>query len=123
MGKVSEMGHREGIAWRNVPVEEVLDGVTRRRHSGETFTIVRYTYQPGSVFPVHAHPEEQLTIVHSGAIEFQVDGQPVRLEAGMFAVIPGGIPHGARVIGNEAVVSDNYIAAGARTELQWSRQT
>lgn len=113
------MGYREGIAWRNVPVEQVLDGVTRQRHSGETFTVVRYTYQPGSVFPVHSHPEEQLTIVHSGEIEFDVGGEMVRLTGGSFAVIPGGVPHGARVLGDETVVSDNYIASANRSGLEW----
>lgn len=117
------MGHQEGIAWQNVMAEEVLEGVTRQRHSGETFTVVRYTYQPGSVFPVHSHPEEQLTIVHSGTIEFEVNGEPLVLEGGMFAVIPGGVPHGARVIGNETVVSDNYIAAAERSGLAWEQPT
>ncbi len=111
------MGYQEGIAWRNVPAEEVLEGITRQRYSGASFTVVRYTYQPGSVFPVHSHPEEQLTIVHSGEIEFSVGDETVLLNADTFAVIPAGVPHGARVIGDEAVVSDNYIAAANRTEL------
>ena len=117
------MGYQAGLAWRNVLVEEVLDGVTRQRASGASFTVVRYTYQPGSVFPVHTHPEEQLTIVHSGAIEFQVGGELVLLKEGMLVVIPGGTPHGARVIGNTTVVSDNYIASAERTALQWAQNS
>ncbi|MEZ4569987.1 MAG: cupin domain-containing protein [Thermomicrobiales bacterium] len=48
---------------------------------------MRYTYQPGSVFPLHIPSEEQLTIVHSGEIEFTVGGEKVVLKEGMLATI------------------------------------
>ena len=113
------MGYQEGICWQDVPADEALPGVVRQSVSGESFTVVRYTYQPGSVFPEHSHSEEQLTIVHSGEIEFTVGGETVLLKEGMLAVIPPGVPHGARVIGYVAVVSDNYIASAERSRLQW----
>ena len=52
-------------------------------------------------------------------IAFEVDGQPVTLRAGQVAVIPGGVPHGARVIASESVITDNYIASANRTPLQF----
>jgi quercetin dioxygenase-like cupin family protein len=114
------MGNQGGISWKDVPVEDLMDGVSRQTVTGESFTLVRYTYQPGSVFPVHAHPEEQFTVVHSGEIEFNVGGETVLLKEGMFATIPPGVPHGARVIGDIAVVTDNYIASANRSGLKWS---
>ena len=113
------MGYQEGISWQDVPADETLPGIVRQSVSGESFTVVRYTYQPGSVFPAHSHPEEQLTIVHSGEIEFTVGGETVLLREGMLAVIPPGVPHGARVIGDTPVVSDNYIASAQRLGLRW----
>jgi len=113
------MGNTEGISWKDVPVDEVLDGISRQVVTGESFTLVRYTYQPGSVFPLHSHPEEQLTLVHSGEIEFTVGGKTVLLKEGMLAAIPAGVPHGARVIGDSSVISDNYIASAARAGLRW----
>ena len=113
------MGYQEGISWQDIPADETLPGIVRQSVSGESFTVVRNTYQPGSVFPEHSHPEEQLTIVHSGEIEFTVGGETVLLKEGMLAVIPPGAPHGARVIGDIAVVSDNYIASAQRSGLRW----
>jgi quercetin dioxygenase-like cupin family protein len=113
------MGNQVGIYWRDVPVEDVLAGVTRQTVRGKDCTLVRYTYQPGSVFPAHAHPEEQLTVVHSGRIEFTVGAETLVLGAGMLAVIPGSTPLGARVLGDEPVVSDNYIASSQRSDLRW----
>jgi len=107
------------IKWDEIEATELFPGVIRQALTTATSTIVRYTYHPGCVFPVHQHPEEQVTIVHSGEIDFEVDGQPVTLRAGQVAVIPGGVPHGARVTTSEVVVTDNYIASANRTPLRF----
>lgn len=104
-------------AWDEIEAIEVYPGITRQSITTTESTVVRYIYHPGSVFPVHRHPEEQLTIVHSGEIEFEVDGQLVALRAGQVAVIPGGVPHGAAVTGPEVVVTDNFIASANRAPL------
>jgi len=107
------------INWDTIEATEIFPGVIRQGLTTESSTIVRYTYHPGCVFPVHQHPEEQITIVHSGAIDFEVAGRPVTLRAGQVAVIPGGVPHGACVTADETVVTDNYIASANRTPLQF----
>jgi quercetin dioxygenase-like cupin family protein len=107
------------INWDEVEATELFPGVIRQAVVSATSTVVRYTYHPGCVFPVHQHPEEQITIVHTGEIAFEVDGQPVTLRAGQVAIIPGGVPHGARVLASETVITDNYIASANRTPLQF----
>jgi quercetin dioxygenase-like cupin family protein len=72
--------------------------------------MVRYVYQPGSVFPLHDHAEEQITVVVSGEIEFTVAGETVTLGAGQTAVIPSGVPHGARVVGGQPVETFNALS-------------
>ena len=111
------------IKWADTTASEVFPGVHRQAITTRSSTVVRYTYHPGCVFPVHQHPEEQITIVHSGEIEFTVDGKPVVLRAGEVAVIPGGVPHGARVTAGEIVVTDNYIPSANRTPLQFSAES
>lgn len=107
------------IVWDAIPSNLVFPGVIRQALTTATSTIVRYTYHPGSVFPVHEHPEEQVTIVHSGEIIFEIAGKPLTLRAGQVAVIPGGVPHGARVSGTVIVVTDNFIASANRTPLHF----
>lgn len=104
-------------AWNDIEATEVYPGIVRQVVTTTDCTIIRYTYHPGCVFPVHRHPEEQLTIVHSGEIEFEIDGKMMMLRAGEIAIIPGNVPHGARVVGNEVVVTDNYIASANRTPI------
>lgn len=111
-------GRTDATSWDAIEKEEVLPGIFRQTVSGVASTITRYIYQPGSVFPQHHHPEEQITVVHEGSIEFDVGGRNVILRAGDLAVIPAGVPHGARVVGDEAVVTDNYLPTGSRTPLE-----
>lgn len=108
------------VAWDDLPADEVFPGIFRQTVVTSDATIVRYVYHPGCVFPVHQHADEQITVVHSGEIEFSVGGETVILRAGQLAVIPGGAPHGARVTADEVVVTDNYIATADRQPLTFA---
>lgn len=98
------------INWNRAESEDVLPGITRQILNGDHQTLVRYVYQPGSVFPIHDHPQEQITVVISGKIEFDIAGEIVVLAAGEAAVIPGNTPHGARVIGDQVVETFNALS-------------
>src|SRR4029079_6411677 len=98
------------ISWSDIPATEVYSGISRQILNGDRQTMVRYVYQPGSVFPEHHHPEEQVTVVISGQIEFSVDGETVVLTNGAAALIPPNVPHGARVIGDAPVETFNSMS-------------
>ncbi len=98
------------VSWDDVVTETVAEGIRRQTIHGEQQTLVRYWYAPGAVFPAHAHPEEQITIVLSGTISFTVNEQLVTLGPGQIATIPGGVPHGAAVVGSEPVETLNTLS-------------
>ena len=98
------------MRWADLSVELVFPGICRQRVDTEQVTVVRYTYAPGSVFPAHSHPEEQMTIALSGEIEFDVAGGSVRAGAGSVIVLPSGIVHGARVSGGLEVETLNVLS-------------
>jgi quercetin dioxygenase-like cupin family protein len=98
------------IDWNAIPIEYPLGGVARQTVHGEKQTLVRYVYQPGSVFPEHSHAEEQITIVLSGSIDFTVGGSPLTLVAGEIALIPAHVPHSARVSGTDIVETLNTMS-------------
>jgi quercetin dioxygenase-like cupin family protein len=105
------------VDWNMVERAFPYEGITRQTVISADATLTRYTYAPGCVFPVHQHPDAQITVVHSGVIEFDVAGKRVVLRAGQVALIPGGVPHGARVTGDATVVTDNYFASARRAPL------
>lgn len=108
------------IAWSVIPEEEVLPGITRQVYHGQEQTIVRYVYKPGSVFPMHAHPQEQMTAVLHGRMTFTVDdprGGPtcqIELGPGEIVMLPANLPHGAEVMGPEEVETLNTLSPRRR---------
>ncbi len=103
------------IDWNQIAVEHPFPGIARQTVHGQNQTLVRYVYQPGSVFPIHHHPEEQITVVLSGSIDFTVDDAPLTLSGGQAAIIPPGIPHGARVTGSVPVETLNTMSPRRQT--------
>lgn len=94
----------------DLALDDVLPGISRATVQGSQMTVVRYVYQPGSVFPRHSHPEEQLTYIISGRILFEIDGVERSLGPGEYGIIPSGMPHGARVVEDEVVETINVMS-------------
>jgi unsaturated pyranuronate lyase len=98
------------LDWSAVPSEEVYPGISRQTVRGDRSTVVRYVYQAGAVFPRHAHPEEQTTVVLTGRITFFAEGRQIALRAGQSLLVAPNVAHSARVDGDEAVESINVLA-------------
>ena len=47
--------------------DQPFAGIERATCSTERTTLVRYRFEPGATFPLHSHPEEQLTVVLEGS--------------------------------------------------------
>ena len=59
------------------------------------------SFAPGSSFPRHKHPGEEIIYVTQGTIEYEVAGKPVVVRAGEVLFIPNGVVHAARNPGTE----------------------
>ena len=59
------------------------------------------SFAPGSSFPRHKHPGEEIIYVTQGFIEYEVAGKPVVVKAGEVLFIPNGVVHAARNPGTE----------------------
>jgi quercetin dioxygenase-like cupin family protein len=59
------------------------------------------SFAPGSSFPRHKHPGEEIIYVTQGTIEYEVAGEPVTVKAGEVLFIPYGVVHAARNPGSE----------------------
>jgi quercetin dioxygenase-like cupin family protein len=58
---------------------------------------VRVDIAPGTAFPKHTHPGEEIIYVLEGTLEYQIeDKPPVTLKAGDVLFIPAGAVHSAR---------------------------
>ncbi len=76
--------------------DEPFAGIRRYAAHGERATLLRYTFDPGAGFPSHHHPQEQITLVEAGELEFTLAGETRRVSKGDVVVVPPDVPHSAR---------------------------
>jgi len=91
-----------------LPVTEMLPGVVRRVVYLEHAMMTFFTFEPGSVIPMHDHPHEQITYVVQGAMEFTLEGETRVLRAGDGVCCPPDAPHGAVVLDEPTVALDAW---------------
>ncbi|MEA2321861.1 MAG: hypothetical protein QOD81_1711 [Solirubrobacteraceae bacterium] len=79
-----------------LPTEEPYPGVRRSAFSSRRATVTTYWFEPGARFPIHRHPEEQVTLIQEGDVEFSVGDEVRALSAGAWSVVAGDVEHGIR---------------------------
>lgn len=77
---------------------------------GEKMTAMWTKWEPGSVFPPHVHPHEQIGLCLSGESIFTIDGRDYVVKAGDVYNIPSNVPHGERNEGDVPVVFIEWFA-------------
>jgi quercetin dioxygenase-like cupin family protein len=87
-----------------------LEGV----QSGEDYAVVEWRVRAGDEPPIHTHTREDETVyVLDGAITAFVGDQRIDVDAGSYAALPKGVPHGLSVRGDEARLLVTLAPAGA----------
>jgi quercetin dioxygenase-like cupin family protein len=76
--------------------DEPYPGVHRRAFDSERATVTAYDFDPGAEFPLHRHPQEQITLVEHGTIVFTVGGEPNELNPGGWSVVGPNVEHALR---------------------------
>jgi quercetin dioxygenase-like cupin family protein len=84
--------------------DQVYDGVVRRSFSSAQATIMSYSFAAGAQFPVHRHPQEQVTLVQSGEIEMTIGARRESLSAGDWTIAPPEVEHGITAGGDGASI-------------------
>jgi quercetin dioxygenase-like cupin family protein len=87
--------------------DENLGPVQRRFVNGDALTLARMELIPGEDIPGHAHSNEQISWVISGAVEVTLraeDGEKVTLRADDLIHIPGDVWHKPRPLEPTLVV-------------------
>ena len=99
------------VVWDEEEFTEVRPGVLGATVHTPQLTATLYRYAPGSSWEQHQHPQDQVTTVLEGAIDFVVDGRPVHLSAGETAALPGGTAHSATVPESGSCVTINVLTS------------
>jgi quercetin dioxygenase-like cupin family protein len=81
--------------WADITPEPMNPLLTRQFVSGEKGMAARIMLKKGCQVPEHSHPNEQLAMILSGALEFTVNGEKITVRAGELIVLPPNVPHSA----------------------------
>src|ERR1022692_1819329 len=79
--------------WNRLDEEALSPLVGRKMIHGKTMTVAHIRLGKGAVVPMHSHPNEQVSMVQSGALRFVLSGEERILRAGDTLVIPPEAPH------------------------------
>jgi quercetin dioxygenase-like cupin family protein len=90
-------------SWKKTGKKSLDPKLTQQVFSTGSVMLVRYVYQPGLVYPEHSHPQEQVTMVESGTLEFDINGEKLVLGEGDICAIPPNVPHSTAVGDEQAV--------------------
>ena len=93
--------------WDAVEKERMNPFLVRQVIHGDHMTIARLELKKGASVPNHSHHNEQVSMVQSGRIMFNLDGVESTLGAGETMRIPPNVPHFVEVT-EDCVVFDLF---------------
>jgi len=95
MSNAVEVAGAKLYTWETVLTEQMNPLFTRQFVHGEQVMVARVTLSKGCVVPEHQHPNEQISLITSGSLEFIIGGESKTVRAGEILIIPAGLPHSA----------------------------
>lgn len=119
---MSDARHARSHRWSDLPRDEPMALLERRRLIGEKAMLSQILLRKGCVVPVHAHENEQFTVVLRGKLRFTLPeaapGAPktIDLAPGEVLHLPSNAPHGAEAV-EEALVIDIFSPPSATTGI------
>jgi len=90
--------------WADGPIEDLTDEIRRTYLTGKRVTVARFELKRGGMVPRHAHANEQVSCVLTGALKFRFDDQDVVVGPAELVQIPGGLPHEVEVLEDTVVI-------------------
>jgi quercetin dioxygenase-like cupin family protein len=75
------------------------------------YTVRRYVYSAGTLFPEHSHNVDKIDAVVAGRFRIQMGDDSVILQTGDTLQVPRGAVHSAEVIGDQDVISLDVVKA------------
>jgi len=99
------------------PTDIPFPGVRRMRLDTDVATIARYDFDPGARFPLHRHPQHQITIIEAGDVRMLAGAESRSLSAGAWSLVGAQVPHAINAGERGATVLAIVVPARASDEL------
>lgn len=90
------------------PSYEIAEGLFFRPVFAENLSLNFVTFPPNSGFPAHDHPEEQISIVREGEMEFTIGDMTQLVGPGDVIVFPPNVVHEGRTFDSPCRIIDIF---------------
>ena len=84
--------------WDDITPEQINSTISRQYITAERVTMARFELKRGAVVPQHAHENEQVSYIISGALKFIFEDRDIIARGGEVLQIPPNVPHAAEAI-------------------------
>lgn len=84
--------------WDDITPEQINPTISRQYITGDRVTVARFELKRGAVVPQHAHENEQVSYIISGALKFILEGRDIVVRGGEVLRIPPNVPHAAEAV-------------------------
>lgn len=92
----------------HLPSLEAAPGVVLRPLFGKGLMLSYVEFAPNAVAPLHQHPQEQISYVIQGQLEFQVGNEKQVIGPGDAVTIPANVPHSAVALSDGCLCFDAF---------------
>jgi quercetin dioxygenase-like cupin family protein len=111
-------------SWRDLEAQDAQNYLDSQVIATDRITVVRCVYRDGSDFPEHFHPQEQITIVEDGTLQFTIAGESIEVHRGQMITINPQVRHATRVTaGSGQVVALNLFLKHANESPGFSSRS
>ncbi|MGC8641449.1 MAG: cupin domain-containing protein [Isosphaeraceae bacterium] len=107
-GRSSDPGASYFIPAGSGARHQIFPGVEIRTTAGQAIMLSVVRFEPGSAVADHSHPHEQMGMMISGRLEFNVGGITRVLGPGDIWRIPGNVVHSVKAFQEPAVALDVF---------------
>ncbi len=91
---------------KDLASKELAPGVRLRSAYLENVMVTFVDFEEGATVPMHSHPHEQISLVISGRLLMEIDGEEKQIKPGEVALVPSGAEHGAKAAFGPCVAYD-----------------
>ena len=94
-------------SWSEIPSEPLGALLIRQVIHTSRLTIAKLILKKGAIVPLHHHENEQVTMMQSGALRFEIAGESVVIRGGDMLTIPPNAPHMVETL-EDSVATDVF---------------
>lgn len=90
--------------WNEIASTPMSPMVARQQINGDRMSVLRISLQKDGVVAIHQHPNEQISVLVSGKVEFNLNGEKRVLLPGDVVIVADNLPHGVTALEDSEIV-------------------